>query len=128
MGKAKNVFVVGLVAAMLVMTIGCAVAVRPTVHIGGDVSDEVTLQGRNLPEVTLGIGPQETVHIWGQTVTTTRPTVHLGIGPQEEVTLGIGPQTTVQIGMGYQSEVTIGGQTITEEELAKKIAALWGGQ
>ena len=126
MKKGLTMLVAAMVITGLICVIGSAAAV-PTVHIGGDVNDGVTLQGRNLPGVTLGIGPQEMVTIWGQTITT-RPTVCIGMGPQEEVTISGRDLSRVTLGMGTQEEVRIGGQVITEKELAEKIAALWGGQ
>ena len=111
----KKVLIVGLVAVGLIFVIGSAAAVRPTVHLGGDVNDEVTLQGRNLPECVLGIGPQEEVTIWEQTTTGTQPAVNLGIGPQSETTLGIGPQEEVRFGIGPQETVRMGNPMTYEE-------------
>ena len=124
----KKVLIVGLVAVGLIFAIGSVAAIRPTIYIGGDVPDGVVIQGRNLPEVILGIGPQEEVRIGGQTITATRPTIHLGIGSQEEVIITGRNLPGVTLGMGPQEEVRIGGQVITEDELAEKIAVLWGGQ
>jgi hypothetical protein len=110
----KKVLIVGLVAVGLIFVIGSAAAVQ-TVHLGGNVNDEVTLQGRNLPECVLGIGPQEEVTIWEQTTASTRP-VHLGIGPQEEVTFGMGgPQEEVTLGIGPQETVHMANPMTYEE-------------